>query len=156
MTFFNQRERKCPCCGKEFLITPEWAWIYDGQAVCRYSCMRKLERDGNGNKPKTQDPDDGMLDTDQLTRKDVHDIKRMRNNGMQVRKISEITGFSQTAVRNALRRTEEGHQKQKTPDNIIGAMKILKEGGMSFEDIAKRFNCSPTTVRRHVTGKRSS
>ena len=51
-------ERKCPVCGKVYIVTcspDEWGFAYGAQLVCSYHCMRQREREDK-RRPKIDGP----------------------------------------------------------------------------------------------------
>ena len=41
---FSELERRCPICGKHFIITPLWIYKVNQRAVCSWGCVRKHEK----------------------------------------------------------------------------------------------------------------
>ena len=48
-------------------------------------------------------------------------------------------------------RTGERHQKARLSDHDVELMRQLREGGMTYREIAEKFECSLWTVRSIVT-----
>ena len=48
-------------------------------------------------------------------------------------------------------RTGERHQKARLSDQDVELMRQLREGGMTYREIAEKFECSLWTVRSIVT-----
>ena len=59
MDDLQQREKKCPICGKEFYPTPEWAFKKWRNKVlnyfCSWSCMREMEKRGGGSRAEKRE-----------------------------------------------------------------------------------------------------
>lgn len=152
-SFWSQRERTCNCCGKEFICTPEWAWKFDDKLVCSYSCMRKMEHQAETQALKKHEENEGLLSTKQLTDEKVVLIKDLYKSGKKPKEICDITGFSQYAVYNALRRKTNAVAFRHLPDGTSEIMQEMRKGGMPYAEIARRFKCSEMTVRRRVAGE---
>lgn len=94
MTGESWRTRKCPLCGKEFLIRFPEDWVYriDNRAVCSWRCLREAEK--TGYKPRGA----AMMKPDFKPPERYYRIREMRDRGASHREIAKAFGIRETSV----------------------------------------------------------
>lgn len=109
-------ERKCPICGKMFVMhsTEEWGYTVGSKRFCTYSCLRKYERKQEENRRKVETkPKARRISTDGMSPEQRKIIVAMyMKMGSTNREIAELTGMDQELV-NYYRRKVESEEALK-------------------------------------------